>query len=206
MHTIQIGGLFIQPLAERVSAWLEAGKLGEAEVDASLTSNARSIIDLESVSAEWIPLEDVESLVACVAEQTGGDAGLAEWADSIVESWSDEARIVSILDEALGLVDGPGYVVSQSCERLVQGTDWTYEGGRDRFSVRVAGLGAASVALKSLLGALLSRLAECPDPDFDDVRFEGVDGSELHVFGERGAPLESADSGESRLHRAALVG
>jgi uncharacterized protein with ACT and thioredoxin-like domain len=60
-----------------------------------------------------------------------------------------------------------------------------------------------SPALKALLGATLARLAAGADARALDVRFDGIDGDELVVFGE----LEMGDASlaESRLHRAALI-
>ena len=80
---------------------------------------------------------------------------------------------------------------------------WYYEGGARAFQVQLRGWETASVVLASLLGACLARLAEAVDLGALDLRFEGVDGGELVVFGEVG-PVDM-ELAESRLHRAALV-
>ncbi len=206
MHSIELSGLFIQPLAQRIAGWLDTGKLDEADLDGALTPNARSIVDLATDFIDWVPLDDVETLVAVVAAQLGGETGLADWAQTIVEGWADEQLFVSILQDARGLVDAPGYVVIQSSKRLIRYSDWQYEGGRDRFSVRLLELETASSDLKALLGALLSRLAEATENGFEEVRFEGVEAAELLVCGERNVPDPIDEKGESRLHRVALVG
>jgi hypothetical protein len=205
MHSIELSGLFIQPLARRIAGWLDTGKLDEEDLDDALTPNARSIVDPSTDFTDWVPLADVETLIAVVAGQLGGETGLAEWAGSIVDGWAEEQGVVSILQDAHGLVDGPGYAVVQSSKRLIRDSDWQYEGGRDQFSVRLVGLDAASSDLKVLLGALLSRLAEATQNGFDDVRFEGIDSTDLLIFGERSVLDLTDETGESRLHRAALV-
>ena len=206
MHSIELSGLFIQPLAQRIAGWLDTGKLDDEDLDDALTPNARSIVDPSTDFTHWVPLDDVETLVAVVANQLGGETGLADWAQTIVDGWVDEQRVVSILRDARGLVDGPGYAVVQSSKRLIRDSQWHYEGGRDRFSVRLSGLETASSPLKALLGALLSRLAEATENGFEDVRFTGVDAAELLVFGERRKLDPVDEKSESRLHRAALVG
>jgi hypothetical protein len=185
MHSIELSGLFIQPLAQRIAGWLDTGKLDEEDLDDALTPNARSIVDPSTDFTHWVPLDDVETLVAVVARQLGGETGLADWAQTIVDGWADEQRVVSILQDARGMVDGPGYAVIQSSKRLIRDSDWRYEGGGDRFSVRLLGLETASPYLKVLLGAILSRIAEATENGFEDVRFEAVDAAELLVFGER---------------------
>ena len=205
MHSIELSGLFIQPLAQRIADWLDTGKLDEADLDGALTPNARALVDPSTDSTDWVPLADVETLVAVVAGQLGGEVGLAAWAQTVVDGWADEQRVVSILQDARGLVDGPGYVVIESSKRLIRDSDWHYEGGRNRFSVRLCGLESASSDLRVLLGVLLSRLAEATEQGFEDVRFEAVAAADLLVFGERsgGDPID--EKSESRLHRAALA-
>ena len=79
-------------------------------------------------------------------------------------------------------------------------------GGRQGFGVRFDGTASLSPALKSLVGACLARFAESLGPANLDVRFEGIDGGPLVVFGElAGIDEEEAIRAESRLHRAALV-
>lgn len=205
MDPICLSGLFLEPVTTRLARWLEAGKLDEGDLDDALTANARALVDHHPAQAEWTPLADVESLVGLASAQLGGETGLVEWAQEIVDVWADEDRVVSILEEAVGLVDGPGYAVVSVSERFVSGADWQYQGGRDRFSVRIAGLEETSAELKALLGALLARLAECASSDFEDVRFEGVDAGELVIFGRSQRTLPRDVESERRLHRAALV-
>jgi hypothetical protein len=206
MEDPQLSGLFVQPLATRVNDWLDAGKLDEGDLDRVLTPDARSIVDSLTVSTNWVPIRDVEGLVYLIAEQVGGGTGLVEWAETIVNAWEVDERLVSILDRASGLVDAAGYIVAQSSECLIRDADWRFEGGRERFEVRLRGLEAASSDLKTLLGALLSRLAEKGQCGFEDLRFHGVDSAELCIFAERELSPSGAESSESRLHRAALIG
>jgi hypothetical protein len=149
---------------------------------------------------------DVESLVDLMADQIGGETGFVEWADEIVEGWREELVISELLRGSRSLVDAPGYLVCMASERLLRGAHWRYEGGRTTFSVRLPDLAEASPALKALLGAVLARLAASPQDGRFDVRFEGVDGPELIVFGETESQPAIDDAlGESRLHRAALI-
>ena len=69
--------------------------------------------------------------------------------------------------------------------------------------MRLSGVGVASAPLKALLGGTLARLAERAGASAFDVRFDGIDGDELVIFGE----LECGDRSlaESRLQRAALI-
>jgi len=205
VYSIELSGLFIEPLAQRIADWLDTGKLDEADLDGALTPNARALVDPSTDSTDWVPLADVETLVAVVAGQLGGEAGLAGWAQTVVDGWADEQRVVSILQDARGLVDAPGYVVIESSKRLIRASDWHYEGGRNRFSVRLCGLESASSDLKALLGALLSRLAEATEQGFEDVRFEGGAAADLLVCGERSGVDPIDEESESRLHRAALA-
>jgi hypothetical protein len=205
VHSIELSGLIIAPLVQRIAGWLDTGKLDEAELDGALTPNARSIVDPSTDFTDWVPLADVETLVAVVAGQLGGETGLADWAQTVVDGWADEQRVVSIRQAARGLVDGPGYVVIQSSKQLIRDSDWHYEGGRNRFSVRLGGLETASSDLRALLGALLSRLAEATENGFEDVRFEAVAATDLLVFGKRNAMDPIDEKSEIRLHRAALA-
>jgi hypothetical protein len=205
MRSIHLSGLFVRPLAQRIAGWLEAGKLDEEDLDRALTPNARSLVDLSSVFTDWVPLEDAETLVTLVADQLGGEAGLVEAAGDFVEAWLRDALVVTLLDDAHRLVDGTGYVLTQTSERLLRRIEFRYEGGRERFCVRLLGLSAASSDLKALLGALLARLAEKLEGGFGDVRVDGVDSGELLIFAQR-RTFDALDaSGESRLHRAALI-
>lgn len=203
MDPIQLRGLLAQPLALRVRNWLEAGKLDEDGLDDALSSDARAWIDHPVALDDWASLDDLEGLVAIAATQLGGEAGIVEWADELVESWRGEASIEALVDRGRDLVDGAGFVVTAAGERLLRGAHWDYHGGRESFSVRFAGLDALSPGLKALFGACLARLADAIQPDRFDVRFEGVDGDTLVVFGARtdGTTEASAD----RLHRAALI-
>jgi hypothetical protein len=205
MQESQWSGLIVEPLASQVHTWLEAGKLDEGDLDRLLTPTARSIVESVMEAPSWVPLSDVEGLVALVAEQVGGGAGLVEWAEGAAELWATDSRVVSILDQARGLIDATGYVIAQSSERVVQNVDWRFEGGRDRFNVRLRGFARASADLKTLLGALLARLGERTRGGFEDLRFEGVDSAELCIFGERRLQERLDGSDESRLHRAALI-
>ena len=107
------------------------------------------------------------------------------------------------------------YAVVAASELLTRSVSWDYRGGRSEFSVDVVGLAGASVATRVFLGAALARLAECPSESMDDVRFEGVDGDALRIFGTHRRPPRGSGRdpephhrtpGEARLHRAALVG
>jgi len=204
----ELSGWLIQPLAARLREWSLAGKLDEDDFERRLSHDGRSWLDHPLEAGDWAPLDDVEGLVSLAAEQLGGEPGLVEWADQIVADWQGTDPLIGLLRAARALVDAPGFVVSQASELLVREPDWRYDGGRRAFAVRLRGLGAASPALKALVGALLARLVrEVQSHDFD-VRFEGLDGEELVVFGEIESDAAAADEelGESRLHRAALVG
>jgi hypothetical protein len=205
MQDLQLSGLFVAPLAGCVASWIDAGKLDDDDLDRILTSNARAMVDAPSELVDWIPLEDVESLVRVVAGQLGAAAGLVEWVESVVGGWSEDIQVSSILHGATSLIDGTGYVVALTSERLIREANWRFEGSRERFSVRLLGLESASTDLKALLGAFLSRLAQRLEGGFDDLRFEGVDDEDLCIFGERSSSDTIDGSGESRLHRAALI-
>ena len=203
MPSVDLSGLFVQPIADRVRSFVDAGKFDEDDLERALSTDARNLLDHSLGLAEWTPLHDVEDLVGLVSEQLGGEPGLVEWADEIVSDWVLEAPLEDLMARARRLVDGPGFAVSLMSEQLLRAKGWRYEGGREGFSVRLLGTANASPGLKALLGAILSRLAASADARSFDVRFEGVDGDELVVFGE----LEMGDAtlAESRLHQAALV-
>lgn len=211
----EISGLLARPLAARLRMAIARGKIGEDELDDVLSFNARSILDSEDARLEWIPLDDFDSLLAGAAPLLGDEPAIAEFAAEIVEAWAHEPAVLSILDASQRLVDAPGYAVVAASELLTRSVSWAYRGGRSGFSVDVAGLAGASVATRVFLGAALARLAECPSESMDDVRFEGVDGDALRIFGTHrrrpqgsGGDSEPHDRspGENRLHRAALIG
>ncbi len=203
MQSIELSGLLVQPIADRVRGWTQTGKLDEDDLERALSTEARAIVDHSIALTDWAPLRDVEGLIGLAAEQIGGETGLVEWADEIVGDWLMETSIDTLMTGAREIVDGPGYVVSQASELILRESRWRYDGGRNGFSVRLCGLASASPALKALLGSTLARLAAVADAREIDVRFDGIDGDELVVFGE----LERGDStlAESRLHRAALI-
>jgi len=203
MQSIHLSGLLIQPVAERIRGWNAEGKITEDDLERALTTDGRALVDHSMGQGDWAPLEDVEGLVGLVAEQVGGETGLVEWAEEIVECWRKDEPIEGLIRSSRALVDSPGFVVSQASELLVRNADWLYDGGRSVFSVRVRGMREASPALKSLLGALLARLAVAPEGRDFDVRFDGIDSDDLVVFGE--ALSEENADGESRLHQAALI-
>lgn len=197
--------LFVEPLAERVRWWLASGKLGEDEVDRALGAEARAWVEGACEATRATPLEDVETLVALVAEQLGDEAALAEFAGEIVAGWSARAPIEGLLRTALSLVDGAGFAASQASEWLVVAPEWSYTGGHDGFELRMNGLASASPELRALLGALLARLAAAGSKRVLDVRVQGVDDAELVIAGRVAASHAADPSGESRLHRAALA-
>lgn len=203
MQSIHLSGLLVGPIAQRIRAWSLDGKINEDDLEFALTADARALVDHSAGFVDWIPLEDVEGLVSLVAEQIGGETGLVEWAQELIESWQDEAPIDNLIRGGQSLADAPGFVVSQACELLVRDADWVYDGGRSAFAVRLRGMSEMSPALKVLLGALLARLATAPDGRDFDVRFDGIDDSDLRIFGE---VLSGKDPiQESRLHQAALI-
>ena len=202
MRSIEVSGLLLQPLANRVRGWLAEGKLDENDLE-QVSNDARAFVDHQVAREDWALLADAESLVGLIANQLGGEPGIVEWAAEIVEDWLLEAPIEELLRSARRLTDAPGFVVSQTSERLLRAGEWSYEGGAERFSVRLSGVGAVSAPLKALLGGTLARLAERAGASAFDVRFDGIDGDELVIFGE----LECGDRSlaESRLQRAALI-
>lgn len=203
MPSIHLSGLLVGPMAQRIRTWTLDGKINEDDLEYALTTDARALVDHEMSVADWAPLQDVEGLVGLIAEQTGGETGLVEWAEELVEGWRNEALIDDLIRRGQSLVDAPGFVVSQATELLVRDADWHYDGGRSTFSVRLCGLGDASPALKALIGALLARLAMASRGRDFEVRFDGVDGDDLVVFGEALSGNDSKE--ESRLHQAALI-
>ncbi len=206
MKPIELRGLLAQPLALRIRDWLEAGKLDEDALDDALPSDARAWIDHPIALEDWAALGEIEALVEVAASQLGGEAGLVEWADDLVGGWLLDSPLAGVLVRGRGLVDGPGYVLSEAGTALLRRVDWRYEGGRASFGVRFEGLAELSPALKALLGACLARLAGAAQPDRFDVRFDGVDGDVLVVFGARlDASFAGGAEAEHRLHRAALI-
>lgn len=203
MQSIYLSGLLVGPIAQWIRARNLDGKISEDDLDFSLTADARALVDHSTGFVDWAPIEDVEGLVGLIAEQIGGETELVQWADDLVQCWQSEPSIEDLVRGGQSLADAPGFVVSQAAELLVRDADWLYDGGRSGFTVRIRGLAGASPSLKIILGALLARLGiACSGRDFD-VRFDGIDGDDLVVFGES---LVGNDSEEvSRLHRAALI-
>ncbi len=205
MTSSPLRALFVEPLAERVRGWIACGKLSDDEVDRALSGEARAWVEGACEATRSTPLEDVETLVALVAEQLGGEAALSDLAGEIVAGWAARGPIEGLLRAARPLVDGAGFVASQASEWLVVAPDWSYAGGRDEFELRIQGLSAASPALRALLGALLARLAAAGSQCALDVRVRGIDDAELVIAGRVAASRAADPAGESRLHRAALV-
>ncbi len=203
MERIYLSGLLVGPIAQRIRAWNLDGKIHEDDLEFALTTDARSLLDHSTGFVDWTALEDVEGLVGLVADQIGGETGLVEWAEDLVESWQHEAPIQDLIRGARALIDTPGFLVSQASELLIRKPDWLYDGGRSGFSVRLRGMGEASSRLKALLGAVLARLAMLATGRDFDVRFEGLDRDDLVIFGE--AISDGDSDGESRLHQAALI-
>jgi hypothetical protein len=197
---------FVELLADCVRSLVANGKLDDDAVDRGLTAPARAWVEGACEATRSTPLADVESLVALVASQVGGEAGLVERADPIVAGWASRAPIASWLRASEALVDGPGFVVSQASEWLVVSPEWTYAGGREGFEVAVHGLPTASPGLRALLGALLARVAACGSKRTIDVRVHGVDGGPLVIAGHAPSAADPDPAEECRLHRAALAG
>jgi len=201
---VELSGLLVQPIAGRIADWTESGKLEDDALD-SLSTEARAWVEHSIAPTDWAEVDDVEALVDLAASQLGGETGLVEWADEIAAELLGAAPIADVVEAARRLIeDGPGFAASQSGDRLLRAVRWQYEGGASHFTVQLEGLGAASAALKSLLGACLARIASAGDPRSFDTRFAGVDGETLSVFGELEAEVLS-ESEASRLHRAALI-
>ncbi|MFO0690810.1 MAG: hypothetical protein U0900_19085 [Myxococcota bacterium] len=196
---------FVEPLARLVRDWQADGKLDEDDLDRALSARARAWVDGVCEASVPTPAEDVETLVALVAGQLGGDAALSDLAGEIASDWLARPPIEGLLRAAGSLVDGPGLVASQAADWLVELPDWTYRGGREGFALALRGPAAASPGLKALLGALLVRLASASARSPLDLRVEGLDGGALVVSGVA-EPIRTNDPAEeSRLHRAALV-
>lgn len=203
MQSIQLSGLFVQPIALRIREWNADGKINENDLEEALSSDARALVDHVMLMEDWAPIETVENLLELVVAQIGGETGLVEWADEIVDAWQVESPFERLIADGQTLCDGPGFVVSLASQFLLRFADWSYDGGPRAFSVRLNGLGEASSTLKVLLGAVLARLAMTPTDQELDVRFDGVDTDSLIIFGE--APCCNDLEGDSRLHRAALI-
>ena len=204
MQGIHLSGLVAAPIAQRIRDWHLVGKISEEDLDHALSSDGRALVDHSLAFGDWVPAEDVEGLVGLAAEQIGGETGLVEWADEIIAGWRSESAIKDLIHAGRALADSPGFVVSQTSGLVVRDADWSYDGGRTSFSVRLHGLGEMSPALKALIGALLARMALLPTDLEFDVRFDGIDGEDLIVFGEAPGGTDD-DQAESRLHQAALI-
>ncbi len=205
MESIELSGRWVAHLAGRVRAWELEGKLDEEDLDRALSTDARAWVDHTLAFDDWAAIEDVEALVALMAERLGGEAGLVEGIDELVPDLLLDATVEEVVTAGRRLIDGPGFAASQLCERMVRRVAWSYEGGRESFSLRLEGLEAASPALRAMLGSTLARLAAMADARDYDVRVDGVDGGPLVVFGEVDRGEDETTLAESRLHRAALI-
>lgn len=205
MSSIEISGLCIQPIALRLEEWVAEGKLGDEELERRLDADARALLEHGLAVTNRVPLALAESLVGLVAEQLGGETGIVDCAHAIAADWMELEAMAPLVEGARTLVDGAGFLVAQASERLLCGTTWRYEGGRSRFVVRLKGLESAGPELKCLLGASLARLVELALAPELDVRFAGVDESELSIFGDRSEGALRDPARESHLYRAALV-
>lgn len=197
---------FIQPLVERVRDWHAQGKLGLDDLDRGLSGPARAIVEGACEASSALAEEDVESLVALVAEQLGGEAALSELAGEIASEWLVCAPIDELVRTARPLVDDAGFVAAQASEWLAVAPDWTYAGCGERFELTLRGLAGASPALKALFGGLVARLAAAGAKRALDVRVRGVDEPVLVIEARAGSSDALDPERESRLHRAALVG
>ena len=204
MNGIHFSSLIVEPISLRIRDWHVAGKITEEDLENALSEDARALIDHSLAEGDWASMDDVEGLVGLAAEQIGGEAGLVEWAEEIVSCWREDSAVEDLIKAGRGLPDSAGFVVSQMSELLLRDADWIYDGGRSSFSVRLRGMSEVSPALKALIGAVLARLATTPTELDFDVRFDGVDGGDLVVFGEL-VDQAGADGGEGRLHQAALI-
>lgn len=196
---------FVEPLALLVRDWQADGKLDEDDLERTLSARARAWVDGVCEASDPTPAEDVETLVALIATQLGGDAALSDLAGEIASDWLARPPVEGLLRAARTLVDGPGFVASQAATWLVQAPDWSYRGGRDGFELGLRGPASASPALKALLGALLVRLASAAARSPLDLRVEGQDAGPLVVSARLESSRTSDPVEESRLHRAALV-
>lgn len=196
----------VEALAARVRDGLACGKLDDDTVDRALTGTARAWVEGACDATAATPLADVESLVALIGSQLGGEAELATLADGILAGWSGQPQIEAWRRAGAALVDGPGFIASQASEWLLTSPDWAYSGGRDGFSLEVRGLIPASPALRALFGALVARLCAAGSPRPLDVRVQGVDGEVLVIAGRAARARDVDPAEESRLYRAALAG
>lgn len=205
MPAPKISGLCLQPVTLRIEEWLAEGKLSDDDVERSLGSNGRAIVDHGLACSDWLPLDLAGTLVGLVAEQLGGETGLVDCAREIAIGWLDQPPLKELIESARALEDGPGFLLAHASECLLQGGSWQYEGGRGGFSVRLLGLDPAGPELRSLVASSLARLVELALDEDLDVRFSGIDASDLRIFGERLRPGLIDPTRASRLHRAALV-
>lgn len=205
MSTSPYSTLFVEPLAARIRRWHDEGKLDEEALDRALSAQARAWVDGVCEASAATPSADVETLVALVAEQLGGDAALSDLGAEIAAGWLSGSPFEGLLRSARSLVDGPGFVASQASEWLVEEPDWFYTGDRESFALRLRGVASASPATKALLGTLLARLAGAASRSTFDMRVEGLDGGDLVVSGSLDPQPLAEASRETRLHRAALV-
>jgi hypothetical protein len=196
---------FVEPLALLVRDWQADGKLGEDDLDRSLSPRARAWVDGVCGASAATPEEDVETLVALVASQLGGDAALSDLAGEIASGWLGRPPFDGLVRAARIIVDGPGFAASQTATWLAAEPDWSYTGGRESFDLRLRGVASASPALKALLGALLARVASAASPRRLDLRVEGIDGGELVVCAVALADRSGDPAREVRLHRAVLA-
>ncbi len=199
----QLSAFFVTPVADLLRRWTLAGKLDEDDLERTLSANAQALVDHPMDPADWAQLSDVEGMVGLAASELGGEAGLVDWAEEVVSEWIDSGQLSDLLGSARALVDSEGFAVSEASSLFVREPRWQYEGSARGFSVRVSGVAEASPALKALLGGILSRLAEQVSEVSFDVRVDGVDASDLVIFGE--AENGPDPSAEGRLHRAALI-
>jgi hypothetical protein len=206
MSALEISGLCVLPLALRIEEWLAEGKLVDEDLERSLGFDGRALVEHGLTTGDRVPVDLAESLVGLVAEQVGDGTGLVELAGGIAAGWLEDGSMTRWVECSRGLVDGPGYFVAHAAERLLGPGCWEYEGGRSRFTLRLLGTESMSPELKTLLGALLARLAELGlDRDLD-VRSKGIDAGALALSAELGAVVALDPMRERRLYRAALAG
>jgi len=205
MSALQISGLCVLPLALRIEEWLAEGKLVEEDLERTLGQDGRALVEHGLTADDRVPVELVESLVALVAEQVGGETGLAELAAEIASDWLEEESTKRWTESSWRLVDGPGYFLACAAERILGPGCWEYEGGRARFALRLPGTESTSAELKTLIGALLARLAgRALDRDLG-VRSTAIDTGTLVLCADPGAVATLDPIRERRLYRAALA-